>query len=72
MDSLSFEVRWRDALLDAVIPKVGDADTELASLLLGYRTLFTRLDADARDDVLRRAASLPVGADLVLLVKLLA
>jgi len=43
-----------------------------APFLLGYRNLFTRLDAAARDDVLRRAANLPGGADLMLLVKLVA
>jgi len=40
--------------------------------LLGYRTIFTRLDAAGRDDVLRRAARLPGGADLLLIVKLIA
>lgn len=43
-----------------------------APFLLGYHTLFTRLDAARRDDVLRRAASLPGGADLLLVVKLVA
>lgn len=44
----------------------------VAPFLLGYRTIFTRLDAAARDDVLQRAANLPGGADLLLLVKLVA
>lgn len=43
-----------------------------APFLLGYRTLFTRLDAAGRDDVLRRASNLPGGADLLLVVKLVA
>lgn len=43
-----------------------------APFLLGYRTIFTRLDAAARDDVLRRAADLPGGADLLLVIKLVA
>ena len=44
----------------------------LAPLLLGHRTTFARLDADARDDVLRRTGGLPRGDALLLLVKLVA
>jgi len=44
----------------------------LVPFLLGYRTIFTRLAPAARDDVLRRAGSLPGAANLVLIVKLLA
>jgi hypothetical protein len=44
----------------------------LAPLLLGHRATFARLDADARDDVLRRTGGLPGGNALLLLVKLVA
>lgn len=43
-----------------------------APLALGHRATFARLDADARDDVLRRTARLPGGETLLLLVKLVA
>jgi len=109
MGPYAFERRWRDALLDAMIPALDTGPESLpplaaierrafwprfeatapfelrfawrfatvvlvavAPFLLGYRTIFTRLDAPARDDVLRRASSLPGGADLLLVVKLLA
>ncbi|MBY0279619.1 hypothetical protein K2Z84_30150 [Candidatus Binatia bacterium] len=44
----------------------------VAPLALGYRGTFAGLDADARDDVLRRTARLPGGDALLLLVKLVA
>jgi len=106
MKPFAFEARWRDALLDAMIPEPGnglppmarvDRHTfwprferaapwalrfgfrfatyivaGLAPFLLGHRHVFTRLDAAARDDVLRRAGRLPGGAELVLVVKLVA
>lgn len=102
----AFESRWRDALLDAMIPEPGNglppmarvdrgafwprferaapwtvrfalrAATYviggLAPLLLGHRRVFARLDPAARDDVLQRAARLPGGAQLLLVVKLVA
>ncbi len=40
--------------------------------LLGHRRVFARLDATARDDVLRRAGSLPGGSSLLLMLKLIA
>ncbi len=104
--SAPHQPRWRDALLDAMIPAPGGglpamADVDRSAFwprfertapielrlawrcatvalvavvpfLLGYRTLFTRLDAAARDDVLRRATRLPGGDPLIQLVKLLA
>ncbi len=103
---LGFESRWRDALLDAMIPEPGNGlppmarvDRQrfwprfersapwalrlgfrvatclvagLAPFLLGYRHAFARLDAAARDDVLQRAQQLPGGADLLLVIKLVA
>lgn len=44
----------------------------LAPFALGHRATFDRLDAAARDDVLRRTARLPGGDALLLLVKLVA
>jgi hypothetical protein len=101
-----FEARWRDALLDAMIPEPGgglppmaavDRRTfwprfersapwalrlgfraatyfvgGLAPFLLGHRHVFTGLDAAARDDVLQRVERVPGGAELVLVVKLVA
>ena len=101
-----FESRWRDALLDAMIPDPGNGLPPMASVdrrtfwprferaaplalrfgfraatyliaglapfLLGYRQVFARLDAGARDDVLQRAVRLPGGADLMLVIKLVA
>lgn len=106
MPLFAFERRWRDALLDAMIPSPGAGLPPMAAIdrssfwprfahaapielrfawrcatvalvavvpfLLGYRAIFTRLDAAARDDVLRRTSALPGGADLLLLVKLIA
>ncbi len=106
MTPRGFERRWRDALLDAMIPAPGDGLPPLASIdrrefwprferaapwavqtgfrvatgvivtlapfLLGYRRTFTKLDAGARDDVLRRTASLPGGGELLEVVKIVA
>jgi hypothetical protein len=44
----------------------------IAPFLLGHRRVFARLDDAARDDVLRRAEHLPGGAELLLVVKLVA
>lgn len=102
----AFETRWRDALLDAMIPEPGGGLPPLARVdrrefwprfegaapwplrfgvraatlllggvapfLCGYRRTFARLDAAAREEVLRRCQRLPGGADLLLLVKLVA
>jgi hypothetical protein len=106
MTPFAFESRWRDALLDAMIPEPGNGLPPMARLdrrsfwprfersapwvlrlgvrvatygvaglapfLLGHRHVFTRLDAAARDDVLRRTERLPGGAALILVVKLVA
>jgi len=60
---IELRIAWRCATvaLVAVVPFV-----------LGYRTIFTRLEPAARDDILRRAVSLPGGTELLLIVKLLA
>jgi hypothetical protein len=60
---LELRIAWRCATVALVV---------VAPFLLGYRTIFTRLAPSARDDVLRRAGSLPGGDALVLIVKLLA
>lgn len=106
MSRFGFEARWRDALLDAMIPEPGNGLPPMARVdrssfwprfertapwlvqlgfrlatyivgglmpfLFGYRHVFARLDVAARDDVLRRTDRLPGGAELVLVVKLVA
>jgi hypothetical protein len=106
MTFFGFEARWRDALLDAMIPEPGNGLPPMARVdrrsfwprfersapwalrlgfriatcvlagvapfLLGHRTIFTRLDDAARDDVLQRAERLPGGAAFILVVKLVA
>ncbi len=48
------------------------AITIVAPFLLGYRRTFAGLDAASRDDVLRRSASLPGGAELLEIAKIVA
>ena len=106
MKPFAFEARWRDALLEAMIPEPGGGLPAMARVerwafwprfersaplplrvglrvatwliggvapfLLGHGRVFTRLDAAAREDVLRRAERLPGGTDLLLVVKLVA
>lgn len=106
MTPFAFEARWREALLDAMIPEPGNGLPSMATIdrrafwprfeaaaplalllglriatclvaglapfLLGYRHVFVRLDAAARDDVLHRAERLPGAAPLVLVIKLVA
>ncbi|MFM8412494.1 MAG: hypothetical protein ACKOCT_19750 [Alphaproteobacteria bacterium] len=103
---LAFERRWRDDLLDAILPAPGGALPAMASVdrrsfwprfertaplhlragfrlatavlgglaprMLGHRGTLAGLDAEARDDVGRRAAHAPVLSELVLLAKLVA
>lgn len=106
MTPFACEARWRDALLDAMLPAPGDGLPPMSSVdrrafwprferhapwplqmgfrlatlllavvappLLGHRHLLPRLDAAARDDVLRRAERLPGGDALLQVVKIVA